>query len=64
LDQTRIENNYPENSACSEILPVFRKHAIEYVYIDYDFYLKPFDFYRQYLIDFRDEWYPGKHESK
>lgn len=64
LDHTRIENNYPENSACSEILPAFRSLAIEYIYIDYEFYIKPIEMYRQYLFDFRNEWYPGKHESK
>lgn len=64
LDDKPIENNYPEDSACSEILPVFRDLAIEYVYIDYHFYITPMELHREYLVQFRDEWYPGKHKSE
>lgn len=64
LDETPIENNYPEISACKEIFPVFRDLAIEYVYIDFEHYLSPLEKHREYLIEFRDEWYPAQHESK
>jgi hypothetical protein len=64
LDNIKIENSYEEDSACSKIFPTFRELAIEYVYVDYEHYIKPFEAYREYLIGFGKEWYPAQKESE
>lgn len=62
LDQ--IQSEYPEESVCSEIFPMFRDLAIAYVYADYEHYIKPFELYREHLIARRAEWYPSGLDSK
>lgn len=59
-----VQSDYPEDSVCSEVFPMFRDLAIAYVYTDFEHYMKPFQLFRAHLVKKRNEWYPAGLDSK
>lgn len=59
-----VAGGYPEESACSEVFPLFMRKAINYIYIDFEHYIKPFELYKEHLLECRNNWYPAGLESK
>lgn len=55
---------YPEESACSEVFPLFRDLAIEYVYIDYEHFIKPMEMHLEHLLESREKWFPAGPKSR
>lgn len=64
FDKLSKDSMYPEESACEEVFPLFRELAIEYAWVDYDYYIKPLEIYRDHLIESREKWYPAGLDSK
>lgn len=64
LDEIPVDQLYPEESVCADVFPMFRELAIDYARVDYEYYIKPSEEYRNYLVEFRNKWYPGGIESE
>lgn len=60
----QMKDAYPEESVCTDVFPLFRDLAIDYAAIDYTYYIKPYEEYKEHLIEFRSKWYPAGLESK
>lgn len=58
FDSLSADSMYPEESACSDVFPLFRDLAIEYAQIDYELYMKPMELYHDYLEESHATWYP------
>lgn len=63
-DNLNADTIYPEESACSEVFPLFRDMAIEYAQIDYELYMKPMQLYHEQLSEMRANWYPEGAKSR
>lgn len=63
-DSLNADTIYPEESACSEVFPLFRDMAIEYAQIDYELFMKPMQLYHEKLKEMRAEWYPEGAKSR
>lgn len=64
LDDIDPATMYPEDSACTDVFPLFRELALEYTNIDYEHFTKPMEMYREHLVDFRAKWYPEGEKGK